>query len=372
MDTDNIFSSTYTTRTKKNPFKGMKGIRRFDTPLSNTELYTELDNRFTPTTIREFATQDTYSSPYEYKIDDNITLFIYDRSKPQKRYIEKIKFRVDTLRHREWDGEMEIHIYPSDFKKLFPEEMGTTLDVENINSGLTTTYFNSGLQKIVIYRNEEMMKVLVHELLHAYGYGDHDYENINYNKMLDVPPTYNLLLNEAFIEFNAIIYNAYLMVLERNAVIDNDGQPRFNRNAELLFKQMIKEEIMYSINKVAQILKFFGYKTFEEFRSPNKGTIYKFREKTSVISYFIIKLFILNTYEKYIYFNSMNNNNNDIVYILGDPEKENDLTPINLLNQPKLINEINNRITTNEINNLSYNNLARDYPDNSLRMSVFG
>ena len=68
----------------------------------------------------------------------------------------------------------------------------------------------------------------------------------------------------------------------------------------------------------------------------------------------------------------MDSNNNDIVYILGDPEKEGDVTPMNLFNQPELINEINNRMTMNDINNLSAGNLALGYPDNSLRMTVFG
>ena len=353
-------------------FQGMAGLESDPDNSYVNSLGDVLNNRFTPSQIRDYAMSDDGIERHEETINDYTQLFYYDINEPDVRLIEKIKFRVEYLRHKAWGGQLEIHIYPSDFKKTFPQDTYEEMDIDNINSGLTTSYKYTGFQKIIIYRNEEMMKVLVHELLHAYGYGDTDYENFNYNRILDVSPNYNLLLNEAYIEFNAVVYNAYLMILERNAAIDENGQPRFDRNAELLFKQMIRQEIMFSINKVAQILKFFGYKTFEEFRSPNMGTIYKFREKTSVISYFIIKLFILNNYEKYIYFNSMNSNNNDIVFILGDPEKEGDVTPMNLFNQPELINEINNRMTMNDINNLSAGNLALEYPDNSLRMTVFG
>tara|TARA_E500000178_G_scaffold306339_1_gene318426 strand:- start:5971 stop:7056 length:1086 start_codon:yes stop_codon:yes gene_type:complete len=350
-----------------NQFQDMIGLNRLDEPNSLGYL---LDNRFTPDNIRSYAVEDDLEK-FEYPIENSDSvLYFYDRVEPDHRLIEKIIFRVNSLSHENWNGKLEIHIYPSDFKKEFPLELGDTLDVENINSGVSTSYGNTGFKKIVIYRNEEMMKVLVHELLHAYGYGDPDYENFNYNRILDVSFDYNLLLNEAFIEFNAVIYNTYLMILERNAVIPEDGNPSFDRNAELLFEQMIKQEIMYSINKVAQILKFFDYKTFEEFQSPNKNNKYKFREKTSVISYFIVKLFILNNYKRYIYFYQMSDNNNDIYNILGDPEDE--IIPMNLFNQPELINEINNRMTMSDINNLSVNNLALEPPNNSLRMSLFG
>ena len=328
-------------------------------------LHSHLNNIFTPNYILEYAKKDHLIKDYKYKINGYTNLFIYQTYKPEPRYLSKIEFRINSLRPKKWKGQLEIHLYPTKFKKCFPNMMGSLLDVDNINSGVTTSYSYINFQKIVIFRNEELMKVLVHELLHAYGYGDHDYVNFNYNKILDISPTYNLLLNEAYIEFNAVIYNIYLIILESKLLINPKVQPIFDKR---LFEQMIKKEISYSVKKVAQILNFFGYKTFQEFQNPDKGSMYKFKEKTSVISYFIIKLFILNNYEKYIYFNSMNtNNNNNIINVLGDPDKENDVTPTNLFNQPELINEINNRMIMNEISNL-----AVDHPDNSLRMTVFG
>lgn len=62
---------------------------------------------------------------------------------------------------------LQIYIYMTDFKKLFPNEKGKALDTEHANTGMS--YHCARNNDVVVYRKEEWFKVLIHELFHALG-----------------------------------------------------------------------------------------------------------------------------------------------------------------------------------------------------------
>ena len=55
----------------------------------------------------------------------------------------------------------------TNLRKQLPSNMLDVLDVEHVNSAVTTSCTTSG--SLVIYREEEWFKVLIHELFHVMG-----------------------------------------------------------------------------------------------------------------------------------------------------------------------------------------------------------
>ena len=62
---------------------------------------------------------------------------------------------------------LNIFIYMTEFKKLFPTRKGEAFDSEHANTGLA--YHCARNNDVVVYRKEEWFKVLIHELFHAFG-----------------------------------------------------------------------------------------------------------------------------------------------------------------------------------------------------------
>jgi hypothetical protein len=62
---------------------------------------------------------------------------------------------------------LNIFIYMTHFKKLLPDEKGKAFDTEHANTGMA--YHCSRDNDIVVYREEEWFKVLIHESFHAFG-----------------------------------------------------------------------------------------------------------------------------------------------------------------------------------------------------------
>ena len=112
---------------------------------------------------------------------------------------------------------VNIEIYDTPFKKKLPcIDCNKKLSSININSGLS--YENN----IIIYRKEELLKVLIHEMIHILDI-DIKYENNNNKKkILNKLCINNLLINESYVESWANIINIYLTLKENNEIVNNE------------------------------------------------------------------------------------------------------------------------------------------------------
>ena len=88
------------------------------------------------------------------------------------------------------------------------------LDQESINSGFTT-FFNdaNNTKTIIIYRGEEMEKLVIHELIHFF-FLDFKYLKIDLSQILNVSPNTEFIPNESFTEFLTIIIQSSIMPIE--------------------------------------------------------------------------------------------------------------------------------------------------------------
>lgn len=282
-------------------------------------------SRFTPIDIL-FNYEEQDIKQYKYLILENITLCIHCLEPPKEEFINKVIFRIMLLKPQDFNKKLDIIMYLSKHKKLIDFKSKEPLGINEVNSGVSTIYKYRDYQTIVVFREEECLKVLIHELIHVYDKDDKDYKNPEVENKLDYVKD-TLELNEAYVEFNACIYNSICIILEKN-----------NYNFDkALFQDMMKKEISHSIKQVAKILKYYNYKNINEFIEP-KVKNYKLKEDTNVVAYYIIKLFILDRYKLYM--------NKSIDFIFSDPD---------FLVNPSLKRRINYR-------------LKQEITDNSLKM----
>jgi hypothetical protein len=80
-------------------------------------------------------------------------------------------FVLNKLNHK---PVFKLILYLTNLKKLFPQNPDQTLNEDNVNSGVTI--FNETERVIIIYRKEEIYKVLLHEMIHYYEIDFHNYD----------------------------------------------------------------------------------------------------------------------------------------------------------------------------------------------------
>lgn len=127
---------------------------------------------------------------------------------------------------------LDIWIYPSNHNKIIPNTK--IINVDNINSGSTTTYLNSNENGIIcLWRKEEILKVLLHEIIHSFKLDrDHPYPD------------------EAYTELKALYANIYLELLERKI-------PLTKKNIE----KLIEKEKIFGIEQSQKINKCINNNT---------------------------------------------------------------------------------------------------------------
>ena len=120
----------------------------------------------------------------------------------------------------------------------------------NINSGVSVFKFNENLPIITtVYRNEEMHKLLIHELIHTYKYDFRFMEfNLKISDFINISRDTKLTPNEAYTEVVTVILNT--------AAESYNFKDHANFD---LFKVMLEYEAQYSLLQCAKILNFYGF-----------------------------------------------------------------------------------------------------------------
>lgn len=219
-----------------------------------------------------------------------INLVIYSKKKITKTLLNGILTRIITIglfKSQHTKIVINVDIFLTQFKKLMNKDT-KILGPREINSG-----FAERNKKICIFRSEELNKVLVHELIHYLDLDLHYVDFKDFYNFFNISPNQTVLLNEAYTEIIAILINS---------IIDS---PNITSNRTIL-----NNELKFSFYQVAKILIFYGFTDANEFFQANTNT--KFKQKTSIFSYFIVKtllLYNLNTFLELYYKKQINRGN---------------------------------------------------------------
>jgi hypothetical protein len=222
---------------------------------------------------------ETYNLIYnEYHDNKNLiitNIFSYhieNKEKPNILLVVQIINFFRTISKKNMN--IDLTIFFSNQKRYLPDKNEKKLlTPENINAGVTL----SG-DYVYVWRKEEFYKVLIHELIHYFSIDFHDLNMHQIEKIRDNIININGedAANEAYTEILAITIHSVLYSIIH----------------KMDFSEIINYEIVFTHLQIAKIINFFGGKTYEDLYN------IQINQKTSVVSYVIIKGMLLNNYDK--------------------------------------------------------------------------
>ena len=222
----------------------------------------------------------------------NREVVIFSNCKLNDSYINKIDsifnfFDKLTLKSNKYT----LHIFLSKEKKVFNFE-NDSLDPDNINSGLTLPG-----SYICIFRKEEILKVLFHELVHYLHLDMSLYQNKFKKLYSDINLKASIVNpNEAYTELLALLfmsmwkynYYKYYNFYDINTFVS----------------KRLTIELGWSYLQISKILSYFKcYNKYEDLFTNNC----EFRQNSNVLSYYILKTYFLQYINKILDFLTIKN-----------------------------------------------------------------
>tara|TARA_Y200000002_G_scaffold381660_1_gene396285 strand:+ start:1455 stop:2540 length:1086 start_codon:yes stop_codon:yes gene_type:complete len=227
-----------------------------------------------------------------------------------KKYIInklKIILSLQKLFNRE-NAFQKITIYDINNKKKLPSKNEKDICPAHCNSGYCNVIYDKSKNgSIVLYRNEEIIKVLIHESIHA-NFIDYNIILNQYKSNMDnkICTHYNILLNEAFTETFACLINMILI----------------NYHTKININKIFNNELKFMLNTFNKLMNYYKVEQIKDIMVVDGCSRY-IKQKTNVFSYYILKTLnylYIDEYLKLVNNNSnsdynVNNNNYNKIYI---------------------------------------------------------
>jgi hypothetical protein len=347
--------------------------------LINYSLY---NSKFVPSELRENEINNIKYTKRLSFIMDNVEYKIlfhsieYIKKHTIESYIRFVYIIISILSlhtYKTCSKSINIVIILSSLKKMLPSKNNSKiLTYHNVNSAVTTPCSDKG--NILIFREEEWRKVLIHELFHTLGLDfalNMTNKHLNRMKRLFLIKS-DFAIYETYCETMATLIHTCFM--SYNLSINTEKQRKHKEEEYLYYiKVLLGYETIFSIFQTKKIFLFYDIDFIEFIRdcrenNLNSKNIVKFKETTNVFCYYILKSSLLwnlnlffewvDKYNKNIFqFDIFNNNANA------------NINSFIVLLRNSLLEQSNNNI----INDLIRNNVNNERIDNvytSLRMTI--
>jgi hypothetical protein len=235
--------------------------------------------------------------------DDHIELKMEEYNKHVDSIIMWL-YILNEYASKQCASNLVVYFYLTSLEKHLPKSNIHVLNENNVNTAFTTTCPKDA--EIVIYRKEEWFKVFIHESFHNFALDFSDMNNTECtNYILNIFPLQSdVNLYESYTEFWAEITNA--LFCSFFAIKDKNNITEFLSNSEFF----INFERTYSFFQLTKTLRFMGL-SYTDLYSKNvhrtvlRETLYK--EKTNVLSYYVIKTILMNNYQDFLFWCTKNN-----------------------------------------------------------------
>jgi len=197
---------------------------------------------------------------------------------------------------------LNIYIYLTPFEKKIPTAKGDSIGPENANTGYT---FRCEKQnEIVIYRQEEWFKVLMHETMHAFGADFDTHSKTNDDEYLktlfSLPENVTIKLSETYSEIWARIMNVVFQTYFKSPPsLESRTLSKFKKNIDFY----LHLECIFSLYQCIKILDYMGinYAVLTDGSESSKQIVTSFyRENTNVFAYYVLTSVLLNSYREFL------------------------------------------------------------------------
>jgi hypothetical protein len=328
--------------------------------IENTKYYHNINLSFLSKKMTHKIKSTNYNLyKYTRKLKNiNINLLVYDpiKNSYNQYLIENIILRIKKmvgLCKNNTLQQLDITIFLLNEKKKITENT-SIIGINEVNSGCSI--INNIHNKIYIWRDEEVYKVLIHELIHSLDL-DPISSNNSFNKLFLSKFSYcskEVNLFEAYVEFWATIINILFIMSYA------EGGTASVKELE----NYIENEIVFAYKQTSKILRYNGINNFKDFYFYkedlfNDNEMCNFKEESNVFMYYFGKLLLLINYD-YVFKLCEHACNGYIINI----KKSLHFTD-------KLIEIMMDSLDENTINNFNYF-LKLKYNNTSLKMTYYG
>lgn len=312
---------------------------------------------------------------YKYSLNYNginiESTFITDNKSVNKYFVKSLFIRVLCWLKINNNNSIHFKSYLSSLDKKMPAQKYLDIGSKQVNTGST---YRGNCNKIVIWRIEEIKKVLIHEMGHCLKieFGPpfiHHHQEINYNNLekhiifiFNIPIDTDIRLYETYNEIWALIANTMFCTVE--SLLNNTNHHTIQKT----FIYFLQNEISFSLFQSAKIIKYFGFNDFNDFFSLKGFTIEKrnktkYKQSSSILSYYIIKSALLFNINIFMEFCFRHNKDTNHIKFNEDSFKEFQILIDKCLSNTNYINTINKYLK--KINKIKKNKLY-----DSLRMTI--
>ena len=247
----------------------------------------------------------TFSIIWNNKRFENILyVFMYDLDMKRcksigNEIIKRLLFFNEFLEGVELPNKFIIFL--TNKKKEIDDNVMSQMHFKTIN--INTAVTNG--QDIIIYREQELLKSIFHELIHFHNL---DFRHIPKSIIDYLLKTHNISSE-----------NEYLLYECATETLANILNNIYLSSSRKEFEYNLVKEILFSTLQVVKILKLCGYTKWDEFANSSNHSNSKkqFKQDSCVFSYYILKLYILlnlDTYFKNILDSKMKFIQNDITF----------------------------------------------------------
>ena len=189
---------------------------------------------------------------------------------------------------------LDINLYFTNNVKTLPSANGSIIDQEHANTAFTTSCKTN--TEINIFRYEEWFKVLIHETFHCMGmdFSSEDPTAANNNILSIFPVNSDVRLFETYCETWAEILNVMFISYHSTRQIENNLE-HINKILDKTTR-MLGYEKMFSTFQCVKVLHHLNlsYSQMHE-KSPTADKIRqsRYKEKTQILSYYVLKSILM-------------------------------------------------------------------------------
>jgi len=264
-------------------------------------------NSHIPENIRKMISKKKIQTDYLFTILERsfkISFFHFEPFNESiiRQQIKKMFMWLYTTSHfsrSKCSQTMSINVYFTSAKKNFPEEKLAPIDREHANTAFTTSC--STETEINIFREEEWFKVFIHESFHCMG--------LDFSEIRDTTPD-ALILNLFHIKTDVRLYETYcetwaeivnVMFISYVSTRNNDIDKMIEKTEKMLY-----HERRFSLFQCIKVLGHFNL-TYDNLIHRNKNVSVNYKEKTQILSYYILKciyIFYVNDFVEWCLLNN--------------------------------------------------------------------
>jgi hypothetical protein len=221
---------------------------------------------------------------------------------------------------------LTIYLYMTQLTKKLPNNTPKQeLSEINVNSGFT---FSCKEQNVIyVFRQEEWLKVLIHESIHALGIDfswyvpGHATSTAHIQKIFTNVHSSQLSIFEAFTETWAELCVILLQVciISQNEVYDNDADKQ--RDLELIIQNCLHYEQGWARIQCVKVLRYYGL-TYQELFVQEEGKEKGYHEtKTAVFSYYVLKCVLMHHLDAFLTWSTQISHGRGFTYIFASDQE---------------------------------------------------